>query len=51
MYKIRGKYIGLPWKDIYEFDTREEALLMLSEYRIAYGPFFKFSLKKVGERR
>ena len=50
MYKIRGKYPGLPWEDIDEFDTREEALLMLSEYRIAYGPGWRFSLKKVGAK-
>ena len=50
MYKIRDKYVGLPREGIDEFDTHEEALLMLSEYRIAYGSFWTFSLKKAGEK-
>lgn len=50
MYKIRDKYPGLPWEDIDEFVTREEALKMLLEYRMAYGPGWIFSLKKVGVR-
>ena len=48
MYKIRGKYIGCPLEDIDEFDTREEALLMLSEYRMAYRPERKLTIMKVG---
>lgn len=51
MYKIRGKYIGCPREDIDEFDTREEALLMLSQYRIDYGPYWMFSLRKVGVKK
>lgn len=46
VYKIRGKYPGQPWEDIDEFDTREEALKMLREYRMAYGPEWRFTIKK-----
>lgn len=37
MFVIRGKYVGCPWEDIDEFDTKAEATKMLSEYRMAYG--------------
>ena len=46
MYKIRGKYPGRPWEDIDEFDTRPEALKMLDEYHMAYGPGWRFTIKK-----
>lgn len=36
MFKIRGKHPGQPWEDIDVFDTREEALKMLREYRMAW---------------
>ena len=32
--------------DIDEFDTRPEALKMLAEYRMAYGPGWRFTIKK-----
>ena len=41
MFKIYGKYPGEPWEIIDEFDTREEAQAMLSEYRMAYGSEWK----------
>lgn len=37
MYKIYGKYPGEPKEIIDEFDTKEEARAMLTEYRMAYG--------------
>lgn len=37
MYKIYGKYPGVPQELIDEFDTEEEAKKMLIEYRMAYG--------------
>lgn len=37
MYKIYGKYPGEPREIIDEFDTKQEAREMLSEYRMAYG--------------
>ena len=46
MFKIRGKYPGQPWEDIDEFDTRPEALKMLAEYRMAYGPGWRSTIKK-----
>ena len=46
VYKIMGKYPGQPWEDIDEFDTRPEALKMLAEYRMAYGPEWRFTIKK-----
>ena len=46
VYKIRGKYHGCPWEDIDEFDTKEEAQAMLSEYRMAYGPEWRLCIKK-----
>lgn len=36
MYKIMGKYCGVT-EEIDEFETREEATQMLTEYRMAYG--------------
>ena len=48
VYKIRGKYPGCPWEDIDEFDTKEEAQAMLSEYRMAYGPEWRLCIKKEG---
>lgn len=50
MYKIRGKYPGQPWEDIDEFDTRPEALKMLAEYRMAYGPGWRFTIKKAAAK-
>lgn len=41
MFKIYGKYQGEPREIVDEFDTREEAIEMLSEYRMAYGPEWK----------
>ena len=41
MFKIYGKYSNLPKEIIDEFDTREEALEMLTEYRMAYGHEWK----------
>ncbi|KFM92966.1 hypothetical protein DJ90_2944 [Paenibacillus macerans] len=38
VYKIKGKYQDQPWEDIDEFDTEAEAISMLGEYRMAYGP-------------
>lgn len=46
VYKIRGKYPGQPWEDIDEFDTRPETLKMLAEYRMAYGPGWRFTIKR-----
>lgn len=46
MYKIRGKYPGQPWEDIDVFDTREEAVKMLREYRMAYGSEWQLTIKK-----
>lgn len=46
MFKIRGKYPGQPWEDIDTFDTREEAVKMLHEYRVAYGPEWQLTIKK-----
>lgn len=46
MYKIRGKYPGRPWEDIDEFDTRSEALKMLAEYRMAFGPEWQLTIKR-----
>lgn len=46
VYKIRGKYPGEPWEDIDEFDTKEEAQTMLTEYRMAYGPEWRLCIKK-----
>lgn len=37
MWKIKGKYAGLPWEVIDFFDTEEEAITMLAEYRMAFG--------------
>lgn len=45
MYVIRGKYTGCSWEDIDEFDTKEEAERMLSEYRMAYGSGWLFAIK------
>lgn len=46
MFKIRGKYPGQPWEAIDTFDTREEAVKMLHEYRVAYGPEWQLTIKK-----
>lgn len=46
MYRIMGKYPGQPWEVIDDFDTRPEALKMLAEYRMAYGPEWKLTIKK-----
>lgn len=46
MFKIRGKYPGQPWEDIDTFDTREEAVKMLHEYHVAYGPEWQLTIKR-----
>lgn len=45
MYKIMGKYCGVT-EEIDEFETREEAMRMLTEYRMAYGSEWKLWIKK-----
>lgn len=45
MYKIIGKYCGVT-EEIDEFETREEAMQMLTEYRMAYGSEWKLWIKK-----
>jgi hypothetical protein len=40
MYKIVGRYKGCEREYIDEFDTREEANAMLTEYKMAYGNDF-----------
>lgn len=50
MYKIIGKYPGLPWEDIDEFDTWPETLKMLAEYRMTYGTEWRLAIKKVVEK-
>ena len=45
MYKIIGKYCGEA-EEIDEFETREEAMQMLTEYRMAYGSEWKLWIKK-----
>jgi len=47
VFKIRGKHPGQPREDIDVFDTREEALKMLREYRMAYGPGWLLTIKRV----
>ena len=37
MFVIKGKYGNEPIENIDEFDTEEEANVMLSEYKMAYG--------------
>lgn len=37
MYKVIGKYGKQQAEEIDEFETREEAMQMLTEYRMAYG--------------
>lgn len=46
MYIIMGKYEGCDEaEEIDEFDTRKEALKMLSEYRLAYGAGWKLWIR------
>ena len=45
MYKIMGKYCG-ETEEIDEFETREEAMKMLTEYKMAYGSEWKLWIKK-----
>lgn len=45
MYKIMGKYCGIT-EEIDEFETREEAMQMLTEYCMAYGSEWKLWIKK-----
>lgn len=47
MYEIRGKYPGEPWETIDEADTKQEAIRLLTEYRMAYGPEWRLCIKKV----
>lgn len=49
MYEIRGKYPGLPWETIDEFETKDEARAMLKEYRLAYGPGWRLTIRKAKE--
>ena len=46
VYRIMGKYPGQPWEEIDDFDTRPEAMKMLAEYRMAFGPEWKLTIKK-----
>ena len=46
MWEIRGKYPGLAWETIDEFDTKEEAQEMLAEYRMAYGSEWILAIRK-----
>ena len=48
MYVIRGKYTGCPWEDVDSFETREEAVKMLAEYRMAFGADCVLTIKKRG---
>ena len=45
MYEIMGKYCGVT-EEIDEFETREEAMQMLTEYCMAYGSEWKLWIKK-----
>ena len=45
MYKIICEYCGVT-EEIDEFETREEATQMLTEYRMAYGSEWKLWIKK-----
>lgn len=47
MYKIRGKYVGRPWEDIDECETREEARHLLCKYMLALGTGWYFTIKRV----
>lgn len=47
MVKIMGKYEDQPWEEIDEFDTRQEAMEALREYRLAYGIGWRLRLKSV----
>ena len=46
MYKLMGKYGKQQAEEIDEFETREEAMQMLTEYRMAYGNEWKLWIKK-----
>ena len=46
MFKIRSKYPDQPWEDIDTFDMLEEAVKMLHEYRVAYGPEWQLTIKR-----
>lgn len=46
MFEIRGKYPGCPWETVDAFDTREEALTMLREYRKAFGPEWTLTIRR-----
>ena len=45
VYKIMGKYGRLPKEEIDQADTKADALYLLNEYRLAFGPGWQLGIK------
>ena len=43
---LYAKYVGCEWEEIDSFDSEEEAMRMLAEYKMAYGAGFEWRVVK-----
>lgn len=50
LYRIYGKYPGNPWEKIDDAATRRSVYDLLDEYKMAYGPEWKFEIRYGSER-
>jgi hypothetical protein len=46
MYTIWGKYGNHKWEEVDEAETKESAVYLLGEYRLAYGSEWQLKIKK-----
>ena len=46
MWEIRFKYPGQPWETIDEADSKQDAEYLLHEYRMAYGPECRVTMRR-----